>query len=328
MRPEKLPSWADDDDSSKVVEPSDTKKLQGWIYKERVPFQFWNWVLRHFVKWIAHLDSATNHFDPHEATFPNMTVVVNAGRLQTGVVLTEVAEQATPTIIAPTTNPRIDRVVIDRITGVISVIDGVEAASPVAPALSKGVIAIAQVLIQISSIEITNSMITDERGAIVARDTSLLSEHVVPSDTTSVDFSGLDINTHKSYRIEIEVVNAIAATVQLYAFINNDTVAANYYYQRDTSDGSASTQLRTNNATLVDMTSTNRTSCIATLHRRDGFSAVYTANLRGAGATVANESRVVSHNSNEPNVTRLTFTSSVADAIKAGSKFRLYRGDM
>lgn len=163
-RPDKLPSWVDDDDAAKAIEPSGPKKLQGWIYKERVPFQFWNWVLRNFVKWITHLDVSVNQFDPHEASTPDMTVVVSAGRIQNGVTLTEVAEQTTATITAPTTNPRIDRVVIDNVTGVVSIIAGSEAASPVAPAVTLGKIAIAQILLQTSSTEITSDMITDERG--------------------------------------------------------------------------------------------------------------------------------------------------------------------
>ena len=163
-RPEQQPSWVNDDSTAKAVEPSATKKLQGWIYKESVPFQFWNWVFRNFVKWILHLDVSVNHFDPHEASTPNMTVVLSAGRVQNGVTLIETAEQATATITAPSANPRIDRVVIDNVTGTVSVIAGSEAASPVAPTITLGRIAVAQVLLQTSSTEITNSMIADERA--------------------------------------------------------------------------------------------------------------------------------------------------------------------
>ena len=102
-------------------------------------------------------------FRAHEAATPDMTVVVDAGRLQNGTTLTEVAQQATATITAPTTNPRIDRVVIDVATGVVSVIAGAEAASPVAPALTTEKIAISQVLLQTATVAISNEMITDER---------------------------------------------------------------------------------------------------------------------------------------------------------------------
>lgn len=102
-------------------------------------------------------------FAPHEAATPDMTVVVDAGAIMSGTTLTEKAQQATGTITAPVTNPRIDRIVIDSSTGVVSVIAGAEAASPVPPALTSGKLPIARVLLQTSSAAITNSMITDER---------------------------------------------------------------------------------------------------------------------------------------------------------------------
>lgn len=108
--------------------------------------------------------SIANQFRAHEAGTPDMTVVVDAGRVQNGTTLTEVAQQATATITSPTTNPRIDRVVIDKVTGAVSVIAGAEAASPVAPVLTVGKIAICQVLLQTATTEITNDLITDERS--------------------------------------------------------------------------------------------------------------------------------------------------------------------
>ena len=102
-------------------------------------------------------------FAPHEQSTPNMTVRLEAGPVLSGVTLTEVAAQSTGTITAPTTNPRIDRVVVDSVTGAVSVITGTQAASPAPPAITAGKWPVAQVLLQTSSTAITNSMITDER---------------------------------------------------------------------------------------------------------------------------------------------------------------------
>ena len=104
-------------------------------------------------------------FSPHEQSTPNMTVRLNAGFLWdvSGSVLTEVAAQSTGTITAPTTNPRIDRVVVDATTGTVSVITGSEAASPVAPAITAGKLPVCQVSLATSTTQIGNSLITDER---------------------------------------------------------------------------------------------------------------------------------------------------------------------
>lgn len=113
---------------------------------------------------IAVLANTAAHFAPHEASTPNMTVVVDAGKLgDLGQGTVTVGQQTTGTITAPSTNPRIDRVVIDGVTGAVSVVTGTEAASPVAPAVPVGKITVAQVALSTSTTSITNSLLTDER---------------------------------------------------------------------------------------------------------------------------------------------------------------------
>ncbi|TAN76891.1 MAG: discoidin domain-containing protein [Magnetospirillum sp.] len=102
-------------------------------------------------------------FAPHAQTSPNMTVRLDAGAILHGITLTEVADQSSGTITAPSSHPRIDRVVVDRLTGAVSVITGSEGASPTVPAITTGKCPVAQVLLQTSSTAITNGMITDER---------------------------------------------------------------------------------------------------------------------------------------------------------------------
>src|SRR5487761_1196095 len=65
-----------------------------------------------------------DNFAPHAQAAPNMTVALDAGHLFDGTTLTEVAAQSTGTIAAPVGNPRIDRVVIDRASGGVSVVTG------------------------------------------------------------------------------------------------------------------------------------------------------------------------------------------------------------
>lgn len=102
-------------------------------------------------------------FAPHEQITPNMTVRLEAGAVFNGTTLGEVAAQNTATITAPSTNPRIDRIVVDQANGSVSVVTGTEAPSPTPPAIPAGKVPVAQVLLQTSSTAITNSTITDER---------------------------------------------------------------------------------------------------------------------------------------------------------------------
>lgn len=104
---------------------------------------------------------------PHEAAVPDMTVVIDAGFLQLrNDAPTEVAQQTTAAFTAPTTNPRIDRIVTDVLGNDVNLIilQGVEAASPVPPTLTSFQIPICQVALAVSQTSITNQNITDERA--------------------------------------------------------------------------------------------------------------------------------------------------------------------
>src|SRR5579875_4098 len=102
-------------------------------------------------------------FAPHAQPTPDMTVALDPGHVFNGVTLAEIAAQSTGAIAAPVNNPRIDRVVIDRASGAASVVAGIEAASPLPPAIPVGKAPVAQVLLQPGASAITNSMLTDER---------------------------------------------------------------------------------------------------------------------------------------------------------------------
>lgn len=103
-------------------------------------------------------------FAPHEQATPNMTVRVDAGVIFAGGnSLQAIAAQNSATITAPTSNPRIDRIVMDRFTGSVSVVTGTEAASPSAPAIPWGKVPICQVALVVNQTSIVNADLTDER---------------------------------------------------------------------------------------------------------------------------------------------------------------------
>lgn len=113
---------------------------------------------------IAVLATVGGDYACHAKDTPDMQVLVDAGQLfLANSTLISNAQQTSATIVAPVSNPRIDRIVINDQTGVVSVITGSEAASPTAPAITAGTRPIAQILLQTSSTVIANSMITDER---------------------------------------------------------------------------------------------------------------------------------------------------------------------
>lgn len=113
---------------------------------------------------IAVLNSIGGDFAPHASAAPNMQVVIDAGRIfKPGGAIVSVAQQTTGALIAPVTNSRIDRVVVDSENGVYSVLTGTEAATPVAPIIPNGKLPVCQISMTVGMTVIANSIITDER---------------------------------------------------------------------------------------------------------------------------------------------------------------------
>lgn len=162
-------------------------------------------------------------FAPHEQSTPDMTVRVDAGAVFQNAddSLTEKAAQNSATMVAPAANPRIDRVVIDALTGVVSVITGAEAASPSPPAITTGKLPICQILLQTTSTEITNDMITDERALQLLGITfpdpptpvMTLKETQSPSAAASATFTSLDKTKH--YVLKMRLVLSAACNFSL-----------------------------------------------------------------------------------------------------------------
>lgn len=172
-RPDEFPSWCDDDAASKVVAPSSTKKLAGFLYKERPAFQFINWLFRNFVKWITHIDVSNHQFEAYASKTPDQFLNVTAGRILTDTVqgkkISEIAVQQvdySTLFTVSAGNHRLDRVYIDYINGVASVKLGTEvstASNPESPRLTGGRKKyVCSVLVDENSTVITNDMITDE----------------------------------------------------------------------------------------------------------------------------------------------------------------------
>lgn len=115
-----------------------------------------------------------DNFAPHAAASPNMTVILDAGHIFDGITQTEVAQQTSGAIAAPSgSNKRIDRAVIDRFTGTLSIITGTPTTgTPAVPAITAGNAPVAQIGTTASPLlstttAITNSMIVDERDTPV-----------------------------------------------------------------------------------------------------------------------------------------------------------------
>ncbi len=81
-------------------------------------------------------------------------------------IAAQVIPEGSGSIIAPSVNPRIDRIVIDIITGTAEVVTGSEAASPAIPDIPDGKVPNCRFRLETSTTTITNSLIVDERAVV------------------------------------------------------------------------------------------------------------------------------------------------------------------
>ncbi|KAA1058616.1 hypothetical protein [Azospirillum argentinense] len=101
-------------------------------------------------------------FAPHAQVSPDLTIALDPGYLLNGTTLTEVKAQVVGPFAPPASGFRIDRVVVDRSTGIASVVVGT-ANSLTPPAIPLGKLPVARVMLQATTDVVTNTTIVDER---------------------------------------------------------------------------------------------------------------------------------------------------------------------
>lgn len=132
-------------------------------------------------------------FAPHAQTTPNMTIIVDAGYLLNGTTLTEVNPQTVGPFTA-TPSQRVDRVVIDRATGAVSVVVGTDG-SVTPSALPAGKLPVARVHLLNTLSFITNASISDERALSDLTTSSLANEVFCRITLNGVDQTGVPNST-------------------------------------------------------------------------------------------------------------------------------------
>ena len=174
---------------------------------------------------------------------------------------------------------------------------------------------------------------SDENKTITIESASgssnLLVEYTVAgSAVTSIDFTGLDINTHKSYHIEFSFINATAGAVYCSLYVNNDTTDANYYVQYINSSNTTLASARSNNAGVINVAASKSSFMAGTIGLTNGLFGAILETIRDLTSTIQIKKAVVCNTSSLANITRLTLTASAASAIGVGSTVRIYRGDV
>lgn len=159
----------------------------------------------------------------------------------------------------------------------------------------------------------------------------MISEQTVAVLASDIDFPGLDMNTHRHYRLFFEIVNAHAAAIFIGLYFNNDLVHANYRHNDWWSRGGVSGGLNNNQPRVAYILAGEQASMVYDIVQYYGGRVGYIGH--GFGRLAANME--LRHYAGywftiPANVTRLTLRSLdlgnlLQLGIAVGSRARLFR---
>ena len=158
---------------------------------------------------------------------------------------------------------------------------------------------------------------------------TLLAEYeVTGAAVTSIDFTGLDINAHKSYRIELDLVSGTGSNGNVSAYINGDTTDANYYFQYVQGDGGSAIAARGAGPKIGYVYGGDVSVIVAWVQLVDGYMFAETRDTQGAPSALVANIRSIRKTATVSNITQITLAGQVTGMLGVGTKISIYRGDV
>jgi len=174
---------------------------------------------------------------------------------------------------------------------------------------------------------VTAAQLLTPRGFLILNGTLCPFRSYSASDNIDyVDFTNLDINTHKCYLLLASLVNPTNSGLRYVVFVEGDYTATNYYAQYCLATATGVSAARENNSALGGVFAGERCS-IAAFFWVDpgGYFRWFSVNCRQTGSSVSAETRAGSKTAAVTNVTSIRIASDVAGGIGAGSRLMLFR---
>lgn len=148
---------------------------------------------------------------------------------------------------------------------------------------------------------------------------------------TQIDVTGLDLDAHKSYVIEMEIVPHASSTTTISLYMNSDFTPTNYFTQNTNFNNTVLAGSRTNSSIFGVFIGGVNKSANAKIMYNTGSRDIECkiTHSQSSSAAIAEHSRYISKVSPlSGNLTDLRFSSNVASGILPGFKLRIYRGDV
>lgn len=172
---------------------------------------------------------------------------------------------------------------------------------------------------------ISNNIAAGSRFQLYKLVAEKVADIIVPSNTTSVDITGLSIGKGNEYYLVSDVVSGVNSDYYLY--VNDNTTATNYYSQRLTANSTTVNGARTNNPNILDASSGNKSLIMSNIKLTNSGYLVSQNNScenYGGSGIILNKYYTTPTFTADP-ITKLTITASATNGIATDSRFTLYK---
>lgn len=146
------------------------------------------------------------------------------------------------------------------------------------------------------------------------------------SPTTTISFTGLDINTDKCYIAFLNIKNALAQGIAVGCWINGDTLYSNYTTQSLTANGATLTGERSSDNYIFRIDSQSSGSGTAKIFKNvTNYPQLFGEEIKGVTSGTQVVLHTICKNATVTNITQIDFGSNVANGIDVGSYVGLFK---
>jgi hypothetical protein len=152
----------------------------------------------------------------------------------------------------------------------------------------------------------------------------LIEENTLTSTATSVSFTGLSLKgDYSSYRLYSSVGLSAASNISFY--FNSDTTATNYYVQTFQASGGATAASRANSSLWASFGAAGDFEYVTDIYlTKEDYIFSKSSGSKALGSGVTHDVYTNTTAAAKADLTSIDITGTGANAIEAGSNFRLY----
>jgi len=172
----------------------------------------------------------------------------------------------------------------------------------------------------------TNNILSGSRFQLYKLVAEKVADIIVPSNTTSVDITGLDIGKGNEYYL-VSTTPTSAVNPNFMLFVNDNNTATNYYTQRIMADSTTITGTRVNNARFSFSQSPETAFAMTNIKLTNSGYYVFKSNsMSNIGKSVLFMQKIVgTSTSTHSSITKFTIMTDLSNGIGANSRFTLYK---